>query len=224
MKTNNRIQYLTASGLVILLVGLMPKCYAGAQDPLSLTEQANAEALVEVAIPELATNLQRKPGQAKTHELLLIERDRSQDKKSEARRANAFVYDYQTDETIIYRIDAASNKILSTVRKKNVQLPLTEQEIARALNLIFSDKETFALMTNEYQRITNKVLSSRKDLEAKAFVFTADSLPEQLNPASQQCGLHRCAQVLLYTHDSIVFEVSPIVNLSANIITQVIGF
>ena len=105
-----------------------------------------------------------------------------------------------------------------------MQLPLTANEIERTVKLIFADKETFELISNEYQRITEKVLSSPKDLEAKAFVFTADTLPEQLNKASQQCGLHRCAQILLYTHDSVVFEISPIVNLSANLITQVAGF
>lgn len=191
---------------------------AGNQDPLSPNEQLQASTLVEATLPALKSN------SSSHYELLLIERDRSDDKKSGARRANAFVYDYQSDETIIYRIDAETNKILSSVRRKNIQLPLTETEIARTVQIIFSDKETFALIANEYQRITGKVLSSPKDLEAKAFVFSADTLPEQLNPASQQCGVHRCAQILLYTHDAVVFEVSPIVNLSANLITQVIGF
>lgn len=191
---------------------------AGNQDPLSPNEQLQASTLVEATLPALKSN------SSSHYELLLIERDRSEDKKSGARRANAFVYDYQSDETIIYRIDAETNKILSSVRRKNIQFPLTETEIARTVQIIFSDKETFALIANEYQRITGKVLSSPKDLEAKAFVFSADTLPEQLNPASQQCGVHRCAQILLYTHDAVVFEVSPIVNLSANLITQVIGF
>lgn len=191
---------------------------AGNQDPLSPNEQLKASTLIEATLPALKSN---SPSH---YELLLIERDRSEDKKSGTRRANAFIYDYQVDETIIYRIDAETNKILSSVRRKNIQLPLTESEIVRTVQIIFSDKETFALIANEYQRITGKVLSSPKDLEAKAFVFSADTLPEQLNLASQQCGLHRCAQILLYTHDSVVFEVSPIVNLSANLITQVIGF
>lgn len=198
--------------------------YAGNQDPLSLNEQAKTSALVESVLPSLRTQTETKPNQLSSHELLLIERDRSEDKKSGVRRANAFVYDYQTDETIIYRIDPVTNKILSTTRRKNIQLPLTEGEIERTVNLIFSDKETLALIANEYQRITHRTLNSPKDLQAKAFVFTADTLPEQLNSASQQCGLHRCAQILLYTHDAVVFEISPIVNLSAKLITQIVGF
>ena len=208
---------------LLIATFLITNTYAGSQDPLSLTEQAKTEALVESSLPALKIQAEGT-NQAKTHELLLIERDRSEDKKSGVRRANAFVYDYQTDETIIYRIDAETNKVLSSVRRKNVQLPLTANEIERAVHLIFSDKETFALITNEYQRITHKALNSPKDLQAKAFVFTSDTLPEQLNTASQQCGLHRCAQILLYTHESVVFEVSPIVNLSANLITQIVGF
>lgn len=209
---------------ILLTALLITTSYAGNQDPLSLNEQAKASALVESVLPSLKTKAETKPNQLSSHELLLIERDRSEDKQSGARRANVFVYDYQTDETIIYRIDAATNKILSSVRRKNMQLPLTESEIERTVNLIFSDKESLALIANEYQRITHRTLNSPKDLQAKAFVFTADTLPEQLNSASQQCGLHRCAQILLYTHDSVVFEISPIVNLSAKLITQMIGF
>lgn len=210
--------------LSLLALCLCSITYAGSQDPLSLNEQAKAEELVTTTLPALKRSPENTTNQPQNYELLLIERDRSEDKKSGARRANAFVYDYQTDETIIYRIDAETNKILSSVRKKEMQLPLTTKEIERALNLIFADKETFNLIATEYQRITHKVLTTPQDLEAKAFVFSADSLPEQLNAASQQCGLHRCAQILLYTHDSTVFEISPIVNLSANLITQIVGF
>lgn len=225
MTLSLKLSILRSTGLALLLtILLIPMTEAGSQDPLSLNEQAKAEALVTASIPALKIKAESSSGSVKTHELLLIERDRSEDKKSGARRANAFVYDYTTDETIIYRIDAATHKILSSVRRKQVQLPLTEYEIDRAVQLIFSDKETAALIANEYQRITSKVLNTPKDLQAKAFVFTSDTMPEQLNSASQQCGLHRCAQILLYTHESVVFEVSPIVNLSANLITQIVGF
>jgi hypothetical protein len=223
MKSKPTMLLAGAKYLTVLTLCIGSLAYAGSQDPLSPNEQANAETLVTNSLPALKSTDNRTK-QESGYELLLIERDRSEDKKSGARRANAFVYDYKANETIIYRIDAETNKILSSVRKKNMQLPLTANEIERALNLIFADKVTFNLIANEYQRITNKPLNTPKDLEAKAFVFSADSLPEQLNAASQQCGLHRCAQILLYTHDSTVFEISPIVNLSANLITQIVGF
>lgn len=223
MKSKPTMLLASAKYLTVLTLCISSLAYAGSQDPLSPNEQAKAETLVTNSLPALKSTDSRTK-QESGYELLLIERDRSEDKKSGARRANAFVYDYKTDETIIYRIDAETNNILSSVRKKNMQLPLTANEIERALNLIFADKETFNLIANEYQRITSKPLNTPKDLEAKAFVFSADSLPEQLNAASQQCGLHRCAQILLYTHDSTVFEISPIVNLSANLITQIVGF
>lgn len=196
---------------------------ASTQDPLSANEQAKALTLIESSKPML--KLQPEASHSfGSYELLLIERDRSEDKTSAARHISAFIYNYKTDETLIYRIDPVTNKILSLVSRKNMQLPLTANEIERTVNLIFADKETFKLIKNEYQRITGKVLNSPKALEAKAFVFTADTLPEHLNIASQQCGFHRCAQILLYTHDSVVFEISPIVNLSANLITQIVGF
>ena len=121
-------------------------------------------------------------------------------------------------------VDLTTNKVLSTERKQKLQLPLTANELQRATDLIFADAEERRLLNTEYKRITGKELTSVSQLNVKAFVFDAESLPERLNPASKQCGLHRCAQVLLYTHASVVFEVSPIVNLSKGIVTQTIGF
>ncbi|MEZ5537089.1 MAG: hypothetical protein R3F02_15880 [Thiolinea sp.] len=157
-------------------------------------------------------------------ELLLIER-RPVDKAADSQRlADVYSYDYSTNETIHDIVNLDTQQLIATERLQYLQLPLTENELQRSTAIIFSDQEEAALIRDEYQRITGNYLSSPEQLNIKAFAFTADTLPEQLNPASQQCGLHRCAQVLLYTHDSIVFEISPIVNLSAGIVTQNIGY
>ncbi len=204
--------------LVCLLLTFTSLSHAGNQDPLDSREYAQIQALIP---PITNQELYASP----TQELLLIERDRSTDKAPSPKRlANIFVYDYAHNETVIQRVDVSTNKVVFTVRKQHVQLPLTKNEIRRATDLIFSDPETLESVKTEYQRITKQTLSTPGQLQTKAFVFTADTLPEQLNAASQQCGLHRCAQVLLYTHDSVVFETSPIVNLSVGLVTQVIGF
>ncbi len=214
--------------ITLLIACLMatPHAHAGNMDPLDSTEQATAEALVrgELKAGSAARQESQTESSPSNPELLLIERHRLNDKHSNERSADVYLYDYNTDETIIYRVDTGSGQVLSTTRQQQFQLPLTESEIERATQLIFGDQEILKLVQDEYQKITGQVLNSPSQLQTRAFVFTADTLPERLNQASQQCGLHRCAQILMYTHDSVVFEVSPIVNLSAKIITQVSSF
>lgn len=161
---------------------------------------------------------------ATTPELLLVERKPTNKDYPELRLADVYQYDYQRNETIHSIVNVATNQIISSSRQQYLQLPLTENELNRAKSIIFADPEQLRLIENEYLRITGQYLSSPDQLNIKAFVFTEATLPEQLNSASKQCGLHRCAQILMYTADAIVFEISPIVNLSVGIVTQNIGY
>lgn len=194
-------------------------------DPLSAAEIARATQRANAAPPvstirSTTTNNANIP----VPELLLVERHPNA-KGQTARLADVYTYDYSTNETLIDVIDLDTNQVISSKREKNLQLPLTANELQRASALIFADDEQRSLLDAEFKRITGQTLNNpMQQLQVKAFVFHASSLPEQLNAASQQCGLQRCAQVLLYTADSVVFEVSPIVNLSAGVITQNIGF
>lgn len=216
---------------LLLLVLALPYLSANAAnlDPLSPAEMIRATQQASVATPSgIATTrsltLNTSASTTPAPELLLVERHPN-DKGQTARLADVYTYDYSTNETLINVIDLDTNKTLSSKREQNLQLPLTANELQRASDLIFADDEERRLLDTEFKRITGKTLSNpQQQLQVKAFVFLASSLPEQLNTASKQCGLHRCAQVLLYTDDSLVFEVSPIVNLSAGVITQNIGF
>jgi Cu2+-containing amine oxidase len=202
---------------------------ANDMDPLNPAELAKATSLVQSAsTPAASQRTLIAPSSTATTtttapELLLVERHINE-KDQSGRRADVYKYDYSSNETLISLIDLDTNQVISTKRQQHLQLPLTENELQRASDLIFADDEERTLLASEYKRITGQTLNGPEQLQVKAFVFLADSLPEQLNAASKQCGLHRCAQVLLYTHDSVVFEVSPIVNLSAGVITQNIGF
>ena len=222
-----------ANRLLLLLLSftsLFPLCLkplmAGEFDPLNTTEFNRA---LNLAIP--TTVVVRTTSQSGSSavaavpatETLLVERHINQ-KGQNGRLADVYSYDYAKNETVFSVVDLTTNKVLSTERKQKLQLPLTANELQRATDLIFADAEERRLLNTEYKRITGKELTSVSQLNVKAFVFDAESLPERLNPASKQCGLHRCAQVLLYTHASVVFEVSPIVNLSKGIVTQNIGF
>ena len=227
-----------ANRLLLLLLSftsLFPLCLkplmAGEFDPLNTTEFNRA---LNLAMPTTAVMRTAAVSSQNTSspvavtavpatETLLVERHINQ-KGQNGRLADVYSYDYAKNETVFSVVDLTTNKVLSTERKQKLQLPLTANELQRSTDLIFADAEERRLLNTEYQRITGKELTSVSQLNVKAFVFDAESLPERLNPASKQCGLHRCAQVLLYTHASVVFEVSPIVNLSKGVVTQNIGF
>ena len=212
--------------LTFVIASIFSTAHAGTNelDPLNSSELQNALTLATPQLRSSAGKNNVSDDDALETELLLIERHPANKDDPGQRLADVYKYDYERDETIHTLIDLAKQKIISNKRHQYLQLPLTENEISRATNIIFSDSEQMDLLRNEYQRITGQYLNSPEQLEIKAFSFSADTLPERLNAASQQCGLNRCAQVLLYTHESIVFEISPIINLSAGIVTQNIGY
>ena len=224
----NIINPFKVAGLSLLITLFSTTLQANDTDPLSPDELEKALTLSTSAsttnLRSLRSTSASNAASNTAKELLLVER-RPMDKEQVPQRlADVYHYDYSNNETIHSIVDLDTQQVISTEHQQYLQLPLTENELQRSSDIIFADAEESVLIKNEYQRITGRYLSSPQQLNIKAFAFSADTLPEQLNPASQQCGLHRCAQVLLYTHDSIVFEISPIVNLSAGIVTQNIGY
>lgn len=214
---------LVMRGIVLLWALASPASHAGNLDPLDPKEMARAASQATLSATPAATSTRRQASTAPANEVLLIERHIN-NKGNTERLADVYTYDYHSNQTIITVVNLDTNTTLAKHYQQNVQLPLTDNELKRAADLIFNDDEQRPLLNAEFKRITGKTLSDPKQLHVKAFVFHASSLPEQLNAASQECGVQRCAQVLLYTVDSVVFEVSPIVNLSANVVTQNIGF
>lgn len=221
MKTNSSLnKFIKILALTMTTVFLNSTASAKELDPLNAAEIANA---LNLSVPQ-----QRRSRAFNTNlpapETLLVERRPADKNNPGIRLADIYRYDYERDETIHTVIDVNQQRVISNERHQFMQLPLTANEIDRATDIIFDDAEQLGLLKNEYQRITGSYLLRPEQLHIKAFSFSSDTMPEQLNQASLQCGLNRCAQLLLYTHDSIVFEVSPIVNLSAGLVTQNIGY
>ena len=140
------------------------------------------------------------------------------------RWADSTAYDYTSDELITTVVDLDNNQVISIERNRNMQPPMAAAEIERAINIVFQDDEERSILNSEFTRITGQALASIDQLQYKAFTFLSDSMPNVVNEASKPCGEQRCAQLMLYTHDNIVFEVSPIVNLSAGVVTQRMGY
>ncbi|PWQ95980.1 hypothetical protein [Leucothrix arctica] len=146
------------------------------------------------------------------------------DTNSDARWTDVTAYDYATDELVINVVNLDTNAVVSSKRYTNMQPPLVKDELDRALSIVMDDGEERSIIDDEFKRITGQTLTSMDQLQYKAFTFFADSMPNVVNTASKSCGANRCAQLMLFTHDNIVFEVSPIVNLSAGVVTQRMGY
>ncbi len=214
---------------VKLLIGLMisvllvSNVFAFPNDPLSDSEIAKVARLTQQPVLSARATGEKGEGQ-NSLEVLLIEQHQDKNAPKGQRRADVYTYDYRTNELIETLVDLNTSEVLKTQRKKGVQLPLTEKEIKRAKEIVFNDEDERQVLAYEYHRITSRPLTDTTELNIKAFTFVADSLPNRTNEASKLCGIDRCAQLMLYTGDNIVFEVSPIVNLSEGIVTQRIGF
>ena len=226
----------------LLTLGLLSfsNVFANSGDPLSLDEISNVTRLASPAptpsisasaslfrpsLKRLSSAVAQADTANKTKEVLLVERHEEEKGADKSlRRADIFTYDYQTNELIETLVDLNTSEVIRTKRSQGTQLPLTEAELERAKKIVFDDEDERQILEYEYHRLTSKTMTDTSDLNIKAFSFIADSLPNRVNEASKLCGIHRCAQLMLYTSENIVFEVTPIVNLSEGIVTQRIGF
>lgn len=223
--------------LPLCLALLTSASNAGVMDPVSEDEVSRAKSMAMRGLITTPATIARRSINAEsaraqtaqvepTVEFLRVQPHRfNKSEMSENKRwADSTAYDYGTDELITTVIDLDNNQVLSTTRTKNMQPPMAASEIKRAIKIVFQDDEERSILNTEFTRITGETLTSIDQLQYKAFTFFADSMPGAVNRASKSCGAQRCAQLLLYTHENIVFEVSPIVNLSAGVVTQRMGY
>lgn len=204
--------------------------FAGPMDPLTPGEISTAATLAAPPAPNEAysrrnlapaasASAETQPGTT-----LLIERRQTRKGDNQSRLADVYIYHYDSNELEHTIVDLNTSAVVKTSRSQGTQLPLTQDEIARAGALLFEDDEQFALINDEYRRITGKPLLEPQALNVKAFTFMADNLPQKVNQAASECGIRRCAQLLIYTDTNYIFEITPIVDLSANVVIQNIGF
>lgn len=209
--------------VLMLFIGIFSQsASAHNNDPLSANEISKVSNLIAAPVQRAArgTAVFTTPGQ----EVLLIERHEEKGAPADQRYADVYIYDYSSNELIQSLVDLNTSSVIRSERKTGIQLPLTPNELARAKQIVFDDEDERKILEDEFFRITSRPMTDTSDLNIKAFTFKADSLPNRVNEASKLCGVHRCAQLMLYTGENIVFEISPIVNLSAGVVTQRIGF
>jgi len=184
-------------------------------DPL--TPQEIAAVLAAAGPPLTAADA------ASSQEILLVERhEAGKGQHSSARQGDLYTYDYATDTLIYSIVDVASGEVTAVERLHGVQLPLNANEEQRALALIQADTALWSGLAERYAAITGAPLTQLNQLQTKVAVFHADVMPERLNQAAQQCGAHRCAQVLIFTVDKTLLELMPLVDLSQGQVVQVL--
>ena len=136
------------------------------------------------------------------------------------RRADVYTYLYDSDTLLWAIVNLDTGAVDSVEAAQNVQLPLNENETARAFELLLADPAVMANISAEYQKVTGaKLTQPAAQLKINTLIYRADSMPGA-NPGAEACGLHRCAQFLLATQDDILINLLPIVDLSAGAVVS----
>lgn len=160
-------------------------------------------------------------------EVLRVERRRRSKAERAAglgRAADVYVYDYREDVTLHSVVRMPSGEVESQSVLEGVQLPLSRVEIDRATDIALSDPGVRDRIQRLFRERTGETLEDVSQLHSKAMVFSAETMPDSVNDLSRACGVHRCAQLLLFTRDHVTVEVIPIVDLSSGRLVQVLDF
>lgn len=183
-------------------------------DPLSEAEASRAEAIA-LADDQVQAIL---AGSTRT-QVLVVERHQ-EDKAVYAaggwpRRADALVYDYAQDHLVQAVVSLDSGQVDEAIAADRVQPPLTPEEGRRALDIALADPVTGGDIHAAWAQATGGAPFDGDALEPHPWVFRFDSVPEGTFPGTEDCGLHRCTQLMLATRDGLLLDVLPIVDLSA---------
>jgi hypothetical protein len=206
--------------------------HAGALDPLSSEEIEKAKQIQLSYVRDhhpsflATTNPETDTSLAENIEILLIERHavKKGEERSAPRLVDLYSYDYKVNTLNQVLINLNTNSVVSLKQDTEVQLPLTQNEIDKAVAILLANQEQYKLILNEFKQITGEEYTSTDQIEIKAFAFWGNTLLGVSNGESLKCGKHRCAQILIYTPDLVAFEVSPIVDLSIKKVVQNINF
>ena len=205
----------------LLLPALPTHADRKGSDPLHASERNQALHAAQEVLTAPAEGSSNGGIKRRELETLLIERRReAKGANTDTRRADVHLYDYETDTLHSLVVDLKTREVVQTSTTQETQLPLTEIEKRRALQIARSEPATLKRLKAEYKDVTATPFNASAKIETATFIFRSDSMPDMGGPEAAQCGLHRCAQVLFFTGDHVVMESSPVVDLS---LEQVIG-
>jgi len=170
-------------------------------DHLNPAEEARALALVmsDSRVVQCTQNVR--------HTVAQVQR-RQEPKDIEVRRADVLIYVYSEDFLLHGIANLKTNVVDDVFVTQNYQPLITQDEASHALNILLNDARTTLVVREHYEQITGTPFISAdqlRQLQVTAGVYHASDYPSQAT--AKDCGLHRCAQLLL-------FDRIPIVDLS----------
>ncbi len=174
-------------------------------DPLSLDEINRAM--------EVTTQSQLTRSVRDHTETLQVERHREEKGlELSMRRADVYVYDYGTDETVYTLVDLETGEINHEERLQKVQLPLNANERVKVIDLMLADEYVGSLL----RKIFGDSIS-RNSLSVTPLIIGVNG-SNISDKEFEQCGVERCVR-LLVSSDAGRVPFMPVVNLSTGAVS-----
>ena len=213
----------------ILLTSLSASAQSAARRGVDPLDAREIDAAMNVPGMAVAGSRKASPGAragsatGPATELLLVERRPvGKGAAAERRLADVYRYDYVNNELVHSVVDIEANRMLRRDRLTGVQLPLVPSEIERATEILMRSPFERARVDAAYRKVSGRALGAIDEIDYKAFVFHADSTLGPETEGAANCGINRCAQLLLYTLDNVSLDLSPIVDLTTGVVSAVL--
>ncbi|MEU4543792.1 hypothetical protein [Nonomuraea dietziae] len=192
-----------ASGTLLLVTsGEAPQAAQGVRETPGQGDPLTPEEIARAGEIATATN-HLKSGQT---ELLYVERDDDKDAE-QARRAEAYIYDYSTDTLIVRTVDLGRSKVVEETKGRGVQPPPSKREELRAAELLLADPKLGRGVRQSFRKAAGRELASPSDLALRGLIFS---------PERGTCAQHRCLRLFVRLPDGTFLDTSRIViDLSA---------
>ncbi|WP_433244401.1 hypothetical protein ACQPYK_41565 [Streptosporangium sp. CA-135522] len=197
------------AGAVLFLPGEQGSQAAGAVprvpaqgDPLTGEEVARASGIASAASQAHMT--------AGRVQLLYVERDDDKD-TDERRRADAFLYDYATDQLIVRTVDLGRGEVVEEAVTRGVQPPPSKAEEVGAAELLLADPQYGRGVRESYAKAAGTQLRSASDLGLRGLIFVPGA-----EGGAHRCQTHRCVRLFVRLPGNTWLDTSRIiVDLSA---------
>ncbi len=203
---------LLTMGISIFLLIIVCNTLATAAWQPTLSEQDIADISSAAILKRLPTA--RSAARAESdHQLglqvLMVETQETKLRKpGDALLAEVFTYDYRTNRATRLLMNAFTHELVESQPIIDIHLPLNENEIDFAINILMNKTDFLAELNHEYETYFGSSISSIAEIETKVSIWD----PGKTNTNSI-CRLTRCALVSVFTHNHFNFSIEPVIVL-----------
>lgn len=113
------------------------------------------------------------------------------------RKADVYLYDYDTDQAIRRVVNLETRQVVRT-ETFDGQPPIAQGEAVRATELVIADEQLGATLRRDYEKAMGEPLTSASQVRSQAIRFDADQAIAATNKQEfSACGSHRCVQLFI---------------------------